>query len=145
MFKDRSKIFFFTIVVECILSFTFLMSIALRGIVSYEVQEILTVGTLYSLMGLTTTGVLLVIGTIINVVSFIYKKVDLMTIGTTLIIATLVTDFFGSTLLLCFHQNCTETNLCGSILYLTQIILIVVILMIAFDDQMKLLKAKKSK
>lgn len=145
MFKDRSKIFFFTIIVECILSFAFLISSSLRNVISRDAQAMLTTGTLFSYLGVGITGILLVIGTVLNTVGFGYKKKDLMTVGTVLVMVTLVADFFGTLLIICFEGIASSNVVCGSIFYLMEILIIVVVLMIAFDDQMKLLKEKKSK
>lgn len=145
MFKDRSKIFFITIVVECFIAVMFLIFSSMNMIMSDNVNEYLTVGTLYSYTGIQTTGILLIISAILNLVGFIYKKKDLITIGTVLVIVSLVSDFFGTTLLICYQQACDESLLFGSILYLLLILVIIVILLISFDDQLKLLKEKKSK
>lgn len=145
MFKDRSKIFFITIVVECFIAVMFLIFSSMNMIMSDNVNEYLTVGTLYSYTGIQTTGILLIISAILNLVGFIYKKKDLITIGTVLVIVSLVSDFFGTTLLICYQQACDESLLFGSILYLLLVLVIIVILLISFDDQLKLLKEKKSK
>lgn len=145
MFKDRSKIFFITIVVECFIAVMFLIFSSMNMILSDNVNEYLTVGTLYSYTGIQTTGILLIISAILNLVGFIYKKKDLLTMGTILVIVSLVSDFFGTALLICYQQACDEALLFGSILYLLLILVMIVILLISFDDQLKLLKGNKEK
>lgn len=145
MFKGRSKIFFFTVVVECFFAMMFLLFSSVSMVFSNTTKEILTIGTLYSYTGIQTTGILLVISAVLNLVGFMYKKKDLMTIGTVLMVVSLVSDFFGTTLLIAYQHICDERILFGSILYLLLILITTIILMIAFDDQMKKLNEKKSK
>lgn len=140
MFKDRSKLFFFTTVVECCLAISFLIFSSASVIMTAKASEFITVGTLYFYTGSQTTGILLVISAVLSLIGFIYKNKDLIRISTVLTIVSLVTDFFGSIILIAFQHSCDETVLLGSVCYLLLILIMIVILIIAFDDQMKKLK-----
>lgn len=145
MFKKRSKIFLFTTFVQCFLASMFLIFSSMNSIMSNEAKDYLTIGTLYSYTGIQTTGILLVVSSILNLVGLIYKKKELITLGTVLIIVSLLADFLGTLLIIAFGHTCDEKVLFGSIIYLMLLLIIIIIMFIAFDDQLKLLKEKKSK
>jgi hypothetical protein len=147
MFKERSKIFFFTVLVECFVAFAFLLFSSMGTLFSETTKDALTVGTLYSLTGIQTIGILVVVSAVLNFVGIIYNNKEIITMGTVLVIASLVTDFFGSTLLVAFQNTCDETVFFGTILSLLLNLIVIVILMIGFEDQLKMMKknTKKSK
>ena len=145
MFKQRSKIFFFTTIVETFLALSFLVISSINEVISPELKEALTIGTLYSYTSIQTTCILLVISSVLNLVGLIYKKRELITIGTIILIMSLVSDFLATLLLLSFNGFGDEKMIIGSMLCLLLLIVIIVFILLGFENQLKLLKTKKSK
>ena len=73
MFKDRSKIFFFTVIVECFVAVLFLVGSSMSGI-NNDIQNTLTVGSFFSYTGIQTIGILLVVSAVLDLVGLVYKN-----------------------------------------------------------------------
>ncbi len=144
MFKDRSKIFFFTVIIECFVAILFLVGSSMSGINS-DVQNTLTIGSFFSYTGVQTIGILLVVSAVLDLVGLVYKNRELITLGTVLVIASLACDFFGTTLLIAFQNVCDESILFASIIDLLLLLIMIVVKMIGFEDQLKTLKKNEKK
>lgn len=144
MFKDRSKIFFFTVIVECFVAILFLVGSSMSA-VNADIQNTLTIGSFFSYTGVQTIGILLVVSAVLDLVGVIYKNKELITIGTVLVIASLACDFFGTTLLIAFQNVCDESIFFATIINLLLLLIMIVIKMIGFEDQLKALKKNEKK
>lgn len=144
MLKGRSKVFLFTTIIEVLLAISFLIVSSMNEILSIDIKGALTIGNLYSYAGIQTTGIILVISAVLNLVGLIYKKKEIITIGTVLIITSLISDFFATTLLINFRGICDEKTVLGCVLCLLFMLINIVIILIGFENQLKLLNKKKS-
>ena len=144
MFKDRSKIFFFTVIVECFVAVLFLVGSSMSGM-NNDIQNTLTVGSFFLYTGIQTIGILLVVSAVLDLVGLVYKNKELITLGTVLVIVSLACDFFGTTLLITFQNVCDESVLFATVIDLLLLLIMIVIKMIGFEDQLKTLKKNEKK